>query len=295
MSDINLNFTVPNNSINFTVQPNDITITQTPIELAFFNPGSPLAATSLNANISNVRIYGGTDGYVLQTDGTGNLNWSAMGGGGNGSPGGSNTQIQYNNSGLFGGNTGFTFNSTTGNLNVPGNLTIVGNISGNNITGNVATAYNVIGNNQSNINTVGTLTNLNVNGISSIHAAQESVNIYVAGATGTVSINLVNQAINYYTQNATANFTVNITGNSITSLNSLMATGQSMTTSLMVTNGTTGYYANVIQIDGANITPKWVGNVPVGGDANSIDVYTFNIIKTASSTYTVLGSLLGYK
>ena len=54
----------------------------------------------------------GTNGYYLQTDGLGNTAWAAGGGGGGGSPGGSNTQVQYNNSGTFGGSPGFTFNGT---------------------------------------------------------------------------------------------------------------------------------------------------------------------------------------
>ena len=45
-------------------------------------------------NVSNVKITGGNNGYFLQTDGTGNLSWAVGGSSGNGSPGGSNTQIQ---------------------------------------------------------------------------------------------------------------------------------------------------------------------------------------------------------
>lgn len=48
-------------------------------------------------------------------------------------PGGSNQQIQYNNSNLFGGAANFTFNSTTNTVTTPqlsisGNTTISGNI-----------------------------------------------------------------------------------------------------------------------------------------------------------------------
>lgn len=55
----------------------------------------------------------GTNGYYLQTDGAGNTTWAAGGGGGGGSPGGSNTQVQFNDSGSFGGDTGFTYNKST--------------------------------------------------------------------------------------------------------------------------------------------------------------------------------------
>jgi hypothetical protein len=83
----------------------------------------------VNAAVGNVYITGGTNGYVLQTDGNGNLTWTAQtGGGGNASPGGANTQIQYNDSGNFAGSANFTFNNVTDTVTLAGNLT-VGNIT----------------------------------------------------------------------------------------------------------------------------------------------------------------------
>jgi hypothetical protein len=84
------------------------------------------ATMSPNVNlgsVSNLHIQGGTNGYVLSTDGAGNLSWTVGGGGGgNGSPGGANTQIQYNDQGLFNGSSFFTFNENTNNVQVAGNL-----------------------------------------------------------------------------------------------------------------------------------------------------------------------------
>ena len=77
-------------------------------------------------NVSNLHISGGTANYVLSTDGAGNLSWVA--GGGNGAPGGSNTQIQYNDSGAFGGNSGFTFDEITGVVTTP-NIAINGQVN----------------------------------------------------------------------------------------------------------------------------------------------------------------------
>jgi hypothetical protein len=74
-------------------------------------------------------------------------------------------------------------------------------------------------------------------------------------------------------------------------LNSILSAGQSVTCSLLVTNGGTAYYPSTIQIDGSSVTPKWqTGNAPTAGNANSVDVYTFAIVKTANLTYTVLAS-----
>ena len=93
--------------------------------------------------VANVKISGGTNGYVLQTDGLGNLSWTTQtgGGGGSGVPGGANSQIQYNNAGNFGATAGFTFDSVTNLLATPGAVTATGNITGANlITGGLITA-----------------------------------------------------------------------------------------------------------------------------------------------------------
>lgn len=60
-----------------------------------------------------------TNGYYLQTDGSGNLSWAAGGGGGGGgSPGGVTTNIQYNQSGSFAGDDAFTWDETNNILTV---------------------------------------------------------------------------------------------------------------------------------------------------------------------------------
>ena len=65
---------------------------------------------------ANVKISGGSNGQALTTDGAGNLSWTTISGGGGGTPGGSNTQIQFNDDGSFAGNAGLTFNKTTTTL-----------------------------------------------------------------------------------------------------------------------------------------------------------------------------------
>ena len=143
-------------------------------------------------NIGNVKIYGGSNGYVLKTDGTGNLNWvSSTSGTGNANVSGSNTQIQYNDGTNLAGSANLTFDVTTKTLTVDkivSNGAGLTNLTGANVTGfvpnaNVAnTAYSVSGSNvsgqvsnalvagtvytnaQPNITSVGTLTSLTVTG-----------------------------------------------------------------------------------------------------------------------------------
>jgi len=97
------------------------------------------------------------------------------------------------------------------------------------------------------------------------------------------------------TANSANNFVLNFASTSSSSLNGLMAVGASLSVSITVTNGTTAYYCTGIQIDGVSQTVNWQGgSAPSSGHASSLDVYTFNIKKTAASTYTVLGSLVQF-
>lgn len=123
-------------------------------------------------------------------------------------------------------------------------------------------------------------------------AALEKVTISATAATGTINYDLSTQSVLYYTSNATGNWTLNIRGNSSTTLNSMMATGQSMTLAFLATQGSTAYYNSAVTIDGSAVTPKWFGgSAPSAGNANGIDVYTYTIIKTGSATFTALASL----
>lgn len=137
----------------------------------------------------------------------------------------------------------------------------------------------------STFTTYNTLINPLVTGI------RETTTISATAATGTINYNTLTQAVLYYTSNASANWTVNFRGNGTTTLNSLMSTGQSFTATFLVTQGATAYYNNAVQVDGASVTPKWQGGIaPSFGNAASVDIYTYSIIKTAAATFTVLGS-----
>jgi len=138
---------------------------------------------------------------------------------------------------------------------------------------------------------------LQVAGSSSISALkvpniEEVATISATAATGTIAYDITTQSVLYYTSNASANWTVNFRGSSGTSLNTLMATGESISVTFLVTQGATAYYNSSVQVDGttSGVTTKWQGSAPTSGNASSIDSYTYVIIKTANATFTVLAA-----
>jgi len=125
-----------------------------------------------------------------------------------------------------------------------------------------------------------------------ITGIRETTTISATAATGTINFDTLTQAVLYYTTNATGNWVINFRGNSGTTLNSLMSTGQSFTVTFIATQGSPAYYNTGVYVDGTLVSPKWQGGLaPSYGNAYSADTYTYAIIKTGSGAFTVLASL----
>ena len=123
----------------------------------------------------------------------------------------------------------------------------------------------------------------------------EPTTISATASTGTINYDVATQSIVYYTTAATANWTMNFRASSTATLNSLMSTGQTITVTFMATQGATAYYNSAVTIDGTSVTPKWQSGItPNAGNINSVDTYTYAIIKTAAATFTVLASQTRY-
>jgi hypothetical protein len=279
-------------------------------------------------SVSNLVITGGTNGYVLQTDGVGNLSWVAQsGGGGNGSPGGSNTQIQYNNNGVFAGNTGFTFNNTNGNVSVPVDLIASGNVNATYFIGNgsqlTGLATSTISNGTSNVrvfssgnvttsvsatSNVLVVTALGINVSGPVTSTRLISNVATGTAPLTVTsttevANLNSRFANVVTNPAQSNIT------SVGTLTSLAVTGNSNLTgitSVVTTKETinligaqTGTYnfdliGTPIQYSTANATANIIvnfrGNSTVSANtliANSESVTATYVMTTGSSVYNI--------
>jgi hypothetical protein len=185
----------------------------------------------------------------------------------------------------------------TGSLASDGQTTASGNLNmGTNRIVNTADPVNAQDVTTKNyvdtyVGALGTMSTQNANAVAitggSISSILEGGTVTASAPSATTNYDFKTQAVQYYTSNATTNFTVNIRGNASTSLDTVMTTGQFATMVLLVTNGATPYYPNVIQIDGSTVTPKYQGGLAItAGNASSIDIYTITIVKTASATFT---------
>lgn len=120
----------------------------------------------------------------------------------------------------------------------------------------------------------------------------ERANIVSASAPSIVNIDLLNAPVMYWNGNCTANVTANIRGSSTTTINSAMTNNQTATFALFLPNDAFGYFVEAVKIDNVTVSPVWLnGNTIVSGNPNSIDVYTFTVIKTATATYKVFATL----
>lgn len=182
-----------------------------------------------------------------------------------------------------------TTNSIRGNNivsgTITGNLISNGAVAGNNIVANAIRANNIVAG-QIAGNTLAA--NLQI----SLTQVFETANVYTTAVGGNVNIDLQNNTVYFFSSNTTANVTFNIRANTQNTLDSQLVIGQSVTTAILLKQGATRYRANVY-IDGTLQAPFYLGNSAPSyatSQLESIDLYSFNILKTASNTYTILAA-----
>ncbi len=198
--------------------------------------------------VGNVKITGGTNGYVLSTDGSGTLSWIAQASGG--TPAGSNTQLQFNDAGSFGGNANLTFDKSTSVFTVVGNITStnanLGNLArANFITGTLTSSA------QPNITSVGTLTSLTVGPNSSV---------ILSGSSGFVKANSIQG-----TDGTAALYTFYGSAAGAAGVRTDLTVGAGGTGNLTVNGGVVNFTTS------SNVSLGAVGNVKItGGTANYV-------------------------
>jgi len=227
------------------------------VPYVFANASTSIPLSQLDANFNTVATLGNASiGLGNTTTSVGNLTLA--------------------NVTIVGGSVNAT---VTSNLFTLGNTTIVGNATTTSV-GNLTLANPLIQNAAS-----GSYSNVTITTI------QEPTNVTSTAANATLNLDFLNSAILYCTSNAAGNFTVNIRGNSTTTFANAIPNNTSVSMTLLATQGNTAYYNSLVQIDGNTVTPYWQGGTaPTKGNSNGIDGYTYVVIKSTGTNYTVLAT-----
>jgi hypothetical protein len=122
---------------------------------------------------------------------------------------------------------------------------------------------------------------------------KEQAAISATAVAATTNIDVSTASVQITTGAPAANFTLNVRGSASVTLDSLMAVNDSITVTFECLNGAANtFYASAYTIDGAAVTPKWLGGTaPAAGFASAANVYMLQIRKTAAATFTCIASL----
>ena len=172
-------------------------------------------------------------------------------------------------------------------------LTGTPDITVRNIVGTAATFTGVLTyEDVTNVDSVGVITTrggAHFNGGASL---REKINIVANKVSAAPTINLADGMVHYFTTTEDATSTPNIM--STVGVNTEMAVGDTISVNIITTAAAAGY-ATTIKIDNAAIgsaAVRWVGgSAPSTGGSSGLDIYSYQIIKTANSTFTVIGNL----
>jgi len=212
--------------------------------------------------VANLHISGGTNAYVLSTDGAGNLSWVAQSGGG----GGSN---------IANGNSNVSIASANGNIT----MSAVGNANIVTVTG---TGVNVAG----TLNTTGNVdlsgANVSLGAVGNLHITGGTAN-YVLKTDGAGNLSWAAQ-----TGGNAANVTVdNFTGNGVQTVFTLSTTPIGINQTSINYNGATVLRSDYT-LANANIT---FSSAPA--DGSLIEVTTINLT-SGSGGGTTAAAAVGY-
>jgi hypothetical protein len=215
--------------------------------------------------------------------------------------GGSDTQLQFNDGGSFGGDSGLTYNKTTdtltgvsgsffslstsGNSSVGGALTVTG---ASTLNGNVT-----VGDASSDTVTVNGTTTFAGSGVTTTFAGDVAVNggdMTSSAATfnlvnsGVTTLNLGGAATAVSIGAATGTTTVNngLTVTGASTLNGNVTVGDASADTVTV-NGTTTFA-------GAGVTTTFAGDVAVNGGDMTSSATTFNLLNSTVTTLNVGGA-----
>ena len=130
-----------------------------------------------------------------------------------------------------------------------------------------------------------------LNGDAQVQEIFEKVCLYDATSYTEIEIDIEKGSLHYYTAQATGNFTFNIKNVAN------MPIEKSIVVTVLVNMGSSAYVMSNptttgFKIDNSDVVVKWINSTPPSsGVTNAVNSYTFAIVKTTATNYTVLGTL----
>lgn len=205
----------------------------------------------------------------------------------------------------------------TGIVNVTDSLIVTGTLTANSTVGlspaNAAITISPTGTGTVTINpaTAGTMNNIAIGGTTaaagtfttltatSTTKVQQIKEKVISGTApaATETISFLSGAVYRYANNNANDWILNFRGDGSTTMNTFLSTDESTTVTLITKNSGTAYKNTSVRIDNTTVgvTVVWInGSAYPSGNINSTDIYTYTIIKTAASTYTVIASQTKY-
>ena len=121
----------------------------------------------------------------------------------------------------------------------------------------------------------------------------ERVNITSGKLSDNTTINLDNGMVHYFTTTETTTAIPNIT--TTAGINTNMATGDTMSVTIITTAATAGFSTGARIDAGSTLSVLWNGGTdPSEGGDGGVDAYTYQIIKTGDAAFTILGNVSNF-
>ena len=207
---------------------------------------------------------------------------------------GASTESAANGGGIELGTSGLSFkyesagdrwNIANAGLNIGGALDISGNqaitVNGGGVP--IGLGSSII---SSSLTSVGTLTSLNVTGISKIGSVNEACETRGASQSGTQTYDFSARAI-FYHPSVTGTITAAVT-------NVPTDTNRAQVVTIAINNGATAYgISNSFGINGTSYTVKWAAATAPNLKANQVNVFSFTLINS-DGTWQVFGNMTAF-
>ena len=194
----------------------------------------------------------------------------------------------------------------TGNVSIAGTLTYedvtnidsVGLITardGLQVTGGIATVSGQTNLANVNVSAASTFSGkINANsGVGFTGFLREGINIVSGKLSDNTTINIDHSMAHYFTTTETTTAIPNIT--STAGINTDLSVGETFSVNVITTAAAAGYSTGARIDAGATLPVLWNGgDDPSEGGSSGVDVYTYQVIKTASATFTILGNVSNF-